>query len=89
MTINESPFARRLREIVGFHCQQTVEKYMKALLTFYQVEVAALPSRGRASFHRDPAGHIPVAPFFVPIPLFVDALKKQVPELFVEYRPKK
>jgi len=28
----------RLREIVGFHCQQTVEKYLKALLTFYQVE---------------------------------------------------
>jgi HEPN domain-containing protein len=27
-----------LREIVGFHCQQTVEKYLKALLTFYQVE---------------------------------------------------
>ena len=28
----------RLREVVGFHCQQTVEKYLKALLTFYQVE---------------------------------------------------
>jgi HEPN domain-containing protein len=28
----------RLREIVGFHCQQTVEKYLKTLLTFYQVE---------------------------------------------------
>ena len=28
----------RLREIVGFHCQQTVEKYLKALLTFYQIE---------------------------------------------------
>jgi HEPN domain-containing protein len=28
----------RLREIVGFHCQQTVEKFLKALLTFYQVE---------------------------------------------------
>ena len=28
----------RLREIVGFHCQQTVEKYLKVLLTFYQVE---------------------------------------------------
>ncbi len=28
----------RLREIVGFHCQQTVEKYLKALLTFHQVE---------------------------------------------------
>jgi len=23
---------------VGFHCQQTVEKYLKALLTFYQIE---------------------------------------------------
>ena len=28
----------RLREIVGFHCQQTVEKFLKALLTHYQVE---------------------------------------------------
>jgi len=28
----------RLREVVGFHCQQTVEKYLKPLLTFYQVE---------------------------------------------------
>ena len=28
----------RLRGIVGFHCQQTVEKYLKVLLTFYQVE---------------------------------------------------
>ena len=28
----------RLREIVGFHCQQTVEKYLKVLLTFYQIE---------------------------------------------------
>ena len=27
-----------LREIVGFHCQQAVEKYLKALLTRYQVE---------------------------------------------------
>jgi hypothetical protein len=28
----------RLREIVGFHCQQTVEEYLKVLLTFYQIE---------------------------------------------------
>ena len=28
----------RLREVVAFRCQQTVEKYLKALLTFYQVE---------------------------------------------------
>ena len=28
----------RLREIVGFHCQQTVEKYLKVLLTYYQIE---------------------------------------------------
>jgi len=28
----------RLREIVGFHCQQAVEKYLKVLLTFYQIE---------------------------------------------------
>jgi HEPN domain-containing protein len=27
-----------LRETVGFHCQQAVEKYVKALLTYYQVE---------------------------------------------------
>jgi HEPN domain-containing protein len=27
-----------IREAVGFHCQQAVEKYVKALLTFYQVE---------------------------------------------------
>ena len=26
------------REIVGFHCQQCVEKYLKVLLTFYQVD---------------------------------------------------
>ena len=29
---------RRIREIVGFHCQQAVEKYLKALLPYYQVE---------------------------------------------------
>lgn len=28
----------RLRGVVAFHCQQTVEKYLKALLTFYQIE---------------------------------------------------
>jgi HEPN domain-containing protein len=28
----------RLREIVGFHCQQAVEKYLKALLTRHQVD---------------------------------------------------
>jgi HEPN domain-containing protein len=28
----------RLREVIGFHCQQTVEKYLKVLLTYYQVE---------------------------------------------------
>jgi HEPN domain-containing protein len=28
----------RLREIVGFHCQQAVEKYLKVLLTFHQIE---------------------------------------------------
>ena len=27
----------RLREIVGFHCQQAVEKNLKVLLSFYQV----------------------------------------------------
>lgn len=29
---------RRIREIVGFHCQQAAEKYLKALLTRYQIE---------------------------------------------------
>jgi HEPN domain-containing protein len=28
----------RVREIVGFHCQQAAEKYLKALLTRRQVE---------------------------------------------------
>ena len=28
----------RIREIVGFHCQQAAEKYLKALLTRYQIE---------------------------------------------------
>ena len=28
----------RIREIVGFHCQQAAEKYLKALLTGYQIE---------------------------------------------------
>ena len=28
----------RIREIVGFHCQQAAEKYLKALLTRYQTE---------------------------------------------------
>jgi HEPN domain-containing protein len=28
----------RLREIVGFHCQQAVEKFLKALLTYHQAE---------------------------------------------------
>ncbi len=28
----------RIREIVGFHCQQAVEKYLKALLTRWQIE---------------------------------------------------
>jgi HEPN domain-containing protein len=28
----------RIREIVGFHCQQAAEKYLKALLTRHQIE---------------------------------------------------
>src|SRR5271169_3063719 len=28
----------RIREIVGFHCQQAAEKYLKALLTRRQIE---------------------------------------------------
>ncbi len=27
-----------MRQGFGFHCQQTVEKYLKILLTFYQIE---------------------------------------------------
>ena len=27
-----------IREILGFHCQQAAEKYLKALLTRYQIE---------------------------------------------------
>jgi HEPN domain-containing protein len=34
----EAAANRRIREIVGFHCQQAAEKYLKALLTRYQVE---------------------------------------------------
>jgi HEPN domain-containing protein len=29
---------RRIREIVGFHCQQAAEKYLKAFLTRCQIE---------------------------------------------------
>src|ERR1035438_884518 len=36
----------RLREIVGFHCQQTVEKYLKVLLTYYQIEFPKLTRSG-------------------------------------------
>jgi HEPN domain-containing protein len=28
----------RIREIAGFHCRQAVEKYLKALLTYCQIE---------------------------------------------------
>src|SRR5437879_3428840 len=34
----EAPDNLRIREIVGFHCQQAAEKYLKALLTRYQIE---------------------------------------------------
>jgi HEPN domain-containing protein len=37
----------RLREIVGFHCRQTVEKYLKVLLTFYQIEFPKTHEIGR------------------------------------------
>ena len=37
----------RLREIVGFHCQQTVENYLKVLLTFYQIEFPKTHEIGR------------------------------------------
>lgn len=30
--------ASGLTDIIGFHCQQAVEKYLKAVLTFHQVE---------------------------------------------------
>lgn len=29
---------KRQRYIIAFHCQQCVEKYLKALLTFYEIE---------------------------------------------------
>lgn len=35
------------REIVGFHCQQSVEKYIKALLTYDQVEFPKTHHIGR------------------------------------------
>jgi HEPN domain-containing protein len=34
----EAADKRRIREIVGFHCQQAAEKYLKALLTRGQIE---------------------------------------------------
>lgn len=34
----EAAASVRIREIVGFHCQQAAEKYLKALLTGYQIE---------------------------------------------------
>ena len=34
----ESANRLRIREIVGFHCQQAAEKYLKALLTRCQIE---------------------------------------------------
>jgi len=34
----EAGSSLRIREIVGFHCQQAAEKYLKALLTRWQVE---------------------------------------------------
>ena len=34
----EAALNLRIREIVGFHCQQAVEKYLKALLTRCQIE---------------------------------------------------
>jgi len=33
-----APFALGIREIVGFHCQQAAEKYLKALLTSHQAD---------------------------------------------------
>src|ERR1039457_6652020 len=40
----------RLREIVGFHCQQTVENYLKVLLTFYQIEFPKTHEIGRVVY---------------------------------------
>jgi HEPN domain-containing protein len=34
----QAPLNLRIREIVGFHCQQAAEKYLKALLTCHQIE---------------------------------------------------
>lgn len=36
-----------LRDIVGFHCQQAVEKFLKAILTLYQVEFPKTHDIGR------------------------------------------
>lgn len=40
----------RIREIVGFHCQQAAEKYLKALLTRYQIEFPQKPTISRRCF---------------------------------------
>jgi HEPN domain-containing protein len=34
----EAALSLRVREIVGFHCQQAAEKYLKALLTRFQID---------------------------------------------------
>jgi HEPN domain-containing protein len=34
----EAGTSLRIREIVGFHCQQAAEKYLKGLLTRWQIE---------------------------------------------------
>jgi HEPN domain-containing protein len=34
----EAALNLRVREIAGFHCQQAAEKYLKALLTHFQIE---------------------------------------------------
>jgi HEPN domain-containing protein len=47
----------RRREIVGFHCQQTVEKYIKALLTYYQVEFPKTHHIGRLRMLVDGINH--------------------------------
>ena len=46
LALNSTDNACR-REIVGFHCQQSAEKYIKALLTYHQVDFPKTHHIGR------------------------------------------
>jgi HEPN domain-containing protein len=47
----------RRREIVGFHCQQSAEKYIKALLTYHQVDFPKTHHIGRLRMLVDTINH--------------------------------